>query len=92
MSSARLERIAAASKRSEAQIVKLRSPSAIEVCMWLCEKHVATNVEQGWVLVDSREPSHNLYCQECDRDRVIARAEADAAKLGPANDTDDPPF
>ena len=61
---ARLERIAASSKPSQAQIVKLKSKDGIETYRWLCLTALERWIGKGWSVLDSREPGHNLHCDD----------------------------
>ena len=97
VSAARLERIAAVTKQSEAQVVKLVSKHGIETYRWLCAEAIERwrrDPELAWKVLDAREPGHALGCDDhdaCVRERTVRRAEADAARLPAARSPLDEP-
>ncbi len=48
---------------SDVRIYQLDGPFAIWV--WLCGKHVEARKAKGWVVKESRDPPHELMCDDC---------------------------
>ncbi len=45
-----------------------------EVNRWLCEKHTATAKARGWEVKSSKEPPHELPCDDCHHDGTVLDA------------------
>jgi len=60
MNTDRLERIAAARPPAKVRVVLL--DRGYSVWGWLCSKHLALRLSQGWELKEERDPPHELKC------------------------------
>jgi hypothetical protein len=60
---AQLARIAASRPHHAVKIEHLRKN--VDAYFWLCEEHRKEKLAEGWEVIDSADPPHELKCEEC---------------------------